>query len=618
MIAILPFNSKNHFMKTAFTFLFLLQAITAIYGQPGTLDKSFNDSGKVHIPNYITCFAMALQTDKKILVAGGIGDDAMYAIARFTDGGFIDSSFGTNGKTELNNINGTATAISILPDNKIITTGGVVDSKVITVKLKEDGAPDSLFGINGISIIDMGGFIVKYALAVQTDGKIVIAGAISYNLELGFNMLLLRLNANGSLDKGFGSNGYIIDKKGYELTAVKIQADGKIVTAGHQWRIGAGFRDQFVVTRYNIDGSFDDGFGADGHAYTDVTDGNDVPYSLAILDDNKIVVAGEVNYGFSEHIPSYMAAVQYNTDGSLDNSFGENGIAKIIFDDTSSQASGLQVQADGKLILTGRAYNLLPDGTTASGFALCRLKANGTIDSSFANNGREVTSFGGKYAAANASVLQPDGKIVLGGDGYPTDTTYELLLARYNSSSGMPIAKKIQKLLKWWRNRNNSITLSWQNTEFNSRGYYVVQHAAAYNTIQNTGTWVNIGRVGSAGITQTFTDNNPLPGTNYYRVQQVESSGNIETTNVVAVTINKASAISVSPNPVQDVLFIKGLDASTSYSLQVSNRQGNIVAKATVKQTSSYKLNVEKLPKGIYYLELVSGINTTDLKFVKE
>lgn len=605
-------------MKTAFTFLFLLQAMSAIYSQPGTLDKSFNDSGKVHIPNYITCFAMALQTDKKILVAGGIGDDAMYAIARFTDGGFIDSSFGTNGKTELNNINGTATAISILPDNKIITTGGVVDSKVITVKLKEDGAPDSLFGINGISIIDMGGFIVKYALAVQDDGKIVIAGAISYNLELGFNMLLLRLNANGSLDKGFGSNGYIIDKKGYELTAVKIQADGKIVTAGHQWRIGAGFRDQFVITRYNIDGSFDDGFGADGHAYTDVTDGNDVPYSLAILDDNKIVVAGEVNYGFSGHIPSYMAAVQYNTDGSLDNSFGENGIAKIIFNDTSSQASNLQVQADGKLILTGRAYNSLQDGTTASGFALCRLKANGTIDSSFANNGREVTSFGGKYAAANASVLQPDGKIVLGGDGYPTDTAYELLLARYNSSGGTPIAKKIQKILKWWRNHNNSITLNWQSTELNSRGHSVVQRAAAYNTIQNTGAWVNIGRVGSAGITQSFTDINPLPGTNYYRVQQVNPSGNIETTNVVAVTINESLAISISPNPAQDVLYLKGLDASATYSLQVSNRQGNILVKAMVKQSSLYKLNVELLPKGVYYLKLVSGIHTTDLKFVKE
>lgn len=603
-------------MKTRFTFLFLLQAITAIYGQPGTLDKSFNDSGKVHIPNYITCFAMANQTGNKILAAGGIGDDAMYAIARFTDGGFIDSSFGTNGKTELNNINGTATAISILPDNKIITTGGVVDSKVITVKLKEDGAPDSLFGINGISIIDMGGFIVKYALVVQDDGKIVIAGAISNNLELGFDMLLLRLNADGSLDGGFGNKGYIINKKAFGIYAtVAIQADQKIVTACSYWQPGGGY-DQFVISRYNTNGTLDETFGENGNAFTDISDADDKPYALKILNDGKIVAAGEANTVLT--VPSYMVAVKYNTDGSLDNSFGENGIAKIIFNDTSSQASGLQVQADGKLILTGRAYNLLQDGTTASGFALCRLKANGTIDSSFANNGREVTSFGGKYAAANASVLQPDGKIVLSGDGYPTDTTYELLLARYNSSGGTPIAKKIQKILKWWRNHNNSITLNWQSTEFNSRGHYVVQRAAAYNTIQNTDAWVNIGRVGSTGITQSFTDNNPLPGTNYYRVQQVNPSGNIETTNVVAVTINQASAIYVSPNPVRDMLYIKGLDASASYNLQVSNRQGNIVAQAKVKQSSLYKLNVERLPKGVYYLKMVSGINTTDLKFVKE
>lgn len=79
---------------------------------------------------------MANQTGNKILVAGGIGDNAMYAIARFTNGGLIDSSFGTNGKTELNNINGTATAVSVLPDGKIITTGDVFDSKITTVKFK--------------------------------------------------------------------------------------------------------------------------------------------------------------------------------------------------------------------------------------------------------------------------------------------------------------------------------------------------------------------------------------------------------------------------------------------------------------------------------------------------
>ncbi len=600
-----------------FTLLTVL-SLTAIYSfaQPGSLDLTFNDSGKVHIPNYITCFAMANQTGNKILVAGGIGDNAMYAIARFTDGGLIDSSFGTNGKTELNNINGTATTVSVLPDGKIITTGGVFDSKITTVKFKEEGAPDSSFDVNGISIIDLGGFAGAYALAVQTDGKIVIAGAISYNLELGFDMLLLRLNADGSLDEGFGNNGYIINKKAFGIYAtVAIQADQKIVTACSYWQPSGGY-DQFVISRYNTNGTLDETFGENGNAFTDISDADDKPYALKILNDGKIVAAGEANTVLT--VPSYMVAVKYNTDGSLDNSFGENGIAKIIFNDTSSQASGLQVQADGKLILTGRAYNLLQDGTTASGFALCRLKANGTIDSSFANNGREVTSFGGKYAAANASILQPDGKIVLSGDGYPTDTTYELLLARYNSSGGTPIAKKIQKLLKWWRNHNNSITLNWQSTELNSRGHYVVQRAAAYNTIQNTGTWVNIGWVGSAGITQSFTDNNPLPGTNYYRVQQVESSGNIETTNVVAVTINQASAIYVSPNPVQDILYLKGLDASASYSLQVSNRQGNIVAKATIKQASLYKLNVEHLPKGVYYLELVSGIHTTDLKFVKE
>ncbi|SFQ23172.1 T9SS type A sorting domain-containing protein, partial [Parafilimonas terrae] len=241
-------------------------------------------------------------------------------------------------------------------------------------------------------------------------------------------------------------------------------------------------------------------------------------------------------------------------------------------------------------------------------------------------NGVVTTAIPNYYAYANSISLQPDGKIVAAGNALPPDSEqqpyYNLALARYNNN-GTPIAKKIQKLLKWWRNRNNSITLNWQNTATGSTGgYYRVQRAAAYNTVQTTGTWVNIGRVSStAGTnskTQSFTDNNPLPGTNYYRVQQVNPSGNIETTNIVAVTINEETTISVSPNPVQDMLYIKGLDASASYSLQVSNRQGNIVARATIKNVSSYKLNAEHLPKGVYYLKLVSGSNTTNLKFVKE
>lgn len=616
-----------------FTLLTLL-SLTATYSfaQPGSLDLTFNDSGKVLNYGFGVVRATAIQPDGKILVGGEIFTTELHAftIVRYLPDGTVDESFGDNGKVQTAIAGGGVGIynLSVLKNGKILAAGyGLVFFQFpiyqspILAQYLPDGSPDPSFGDNGVVTINTRsiGTVTTRGMAVMEDGRIVQAGSNSQQ-----NTTVLRYMPDGSLDNTFGVNGisnlYLsgIDN----INCLVLQPDGKIIIGG-SYDINSSSAN-FLIARFKTDGTLDSSFGYNGKRIIDYNSSTDVIYSLALQPDGKILAAGSVApAGIGT---SAMCVVRFNPDGFYDSSFGNNGIALATIDNYYTSAAGIVLQSDGKITACGRAVTASDDVPGKLLFLVGQFKADGSLNTTFGDGGKTLTDFG-LYQRANALSLQADGKIVVAGNGIPGDDSepyYNLALARYNNNGGAPIAKKIQKILKWWRNRNNSITLNWQNTiTSGTGGYYRVQRATAYNTVQNTGMWVNIGRVASSNAgtnsqTQSFTDNNSLPGTTYYRVQQVSASGNVETTNVIVVTINEASAISISPNPVQDMLYIKGLDASASYSLQVSNRQGNIVAKATVKQTSLYKLNVEQLPKGVYYLRLVSGNNTRDLKFVKE
>ncbi|SFQ30723.1 T9SS type A sorting domain-containing protein [Parafilimonas terrae] len=622
-------------------FLLIVAALiveNTIKAQPGTLDNTFNDSGKVLNYGFGIVRATAIQSDGKILIAGEttLTDDTMdaFAIARYLPDGKIDESFGEKGilkspwpdppGEDFISLSGIYNLV-LLKSGKILAGGYGGGLKLgypspILAQYLPDGSPDLSFGKNGLVGVNfsVGHGVTARGMGVMEDGRIVQAGS-----DQSQNTTVLRYMPDGSLDNTFGVNGISnVYLSGVDnINCLVLQPDGKIIVGGSYFT-DRNSSANFLIARFKTDGTLDSSFGYNGKRIIDYNNSTDVLYSLALQPDGKILASGRV--APAGITTSSMCVVRFNPNGFYDSSFGNNGIALANFDAYNSGSNDVALQQDGKITACGFARPL-PEDDARQMFSVAQFNKDGNLNTAFGDGGKTLTDFGYYQYAASLS-LQTDGKIVVAGnmlipEGGP-QPYYNLALARYNNGS-TPIAKKIQKILKWWRNRNNSITLNWQNTELNGRDHYVVQRATAYNTIQTTGTWVNIGRVvssttGTNSKTQSFTDNNPLPGTNYYRVQQVNPSGNIETTNVVAVTINEASAISVSPNPVQGMLYIKGLDASASYSLQVSNRQGNIVAKATVKQTSSYKLNVENLPEGVYYLELVSGINTTDLKFVKE
>jgi uncharacterized delta-60 repeat protein len=210
---------------------------------------------------------------------------------------------------------------------------------------------------------------------------------------------------------------------------VAIQPNGKIVTAGE---FSGGVSSDFALARYNTDGSLDSSFGTNGKVITDFGAGSDdYAYAVAIQPSGKIVVAGVSNVSGSDDF----ALARYNADGSLDGSFGTAGKVITGFGGFRDQAFAVAIQPNGKIVAAGKS-----NVASNSDFALARYNADGTLDSSFGTGGQVRTGSGISTAAggAGAVAIQSDGKIAAAGFGFfLVSGSYDLALARYNADGSL-------------------------------------------------------------------------------------------------------------------------------------------------------------------------------------
>ena len=296
------------------------------------------------------------------------------------------------------------------------------------------GALDPTFGNGGIVLTDFGqtgdyGFAVK----VQPDGKVVVAGQSgTYPL---FHAALARYSTDGSLDPTFGTKGRVtavLDPDGDQLTALALQPDGKIVAAGSL--IHDNWTTAFVVARFNADGSLDAEFGIGGSAVTLFGDPATEGRGLVLQPDGKIVVVGSSGAGAYSELNDF-AVARYNADGSPDQGFGNGGQLKTHFPgvtNTGSNAISAVLQADGKLVVAGAYKN---EGTHRQ-IALARYNPDGSLDGAFGLAGKVTTSAGQGDAAANAIVLQLDGRLVVAGYSYSTHGR-DFTLVRYRPQGAL-------------------------------------------------------------------------------------------------------------------------------------------------------------------------------------
>ncbi|MCP3882225.1 MAG: hypothetical protein GY701_28110, partial [Sulfitobacter sp.] len=260
-------------------------------------------------------------------------------------------------------------------------------------------------------------------VTVQADGKILVAG-YSHN-GASYDFALTRYNADGTLDTSFGGGDGILTTaiasgNDYAQT-VAVQSDGNILVAGYSWN---GTDYQFAVTRYDTHGTIDTSFGVNGVVTKDLSTDDDKAFGLAIQSDGKILVTGD------EGDHNEFAVVRYNTDGSLDASFGSGGVARVLIPDGSPRGYGVVVQTDGKILLSGRAGS----GGYAE-FALVRLNTDGSIDTGFGGgDGIVSTSIGGGHDMGYGLAVHTDGTIVVA--GY-LNATNDFAAVRYNSDGSL-------------------------------------------------------------------------------------------------------------------------------------------------------------------------------------
>ena len=300
-----------------------------------------------------------------------------------------------------------------------------------------DGDLDPTFGTDGKVLTDFDHSTdIANAVAVQADGKLVVVGTTYQNNDFSDeDFAVARYNPDGTLDKTFGIGGKVqTDFPGLAAVAssVVVQPDGKIVVAGGAFPLFT-FLGDFKVVRYNSNGSLDTSFGNGGIVTTSFPEGS-YAFDLALQADGKVIAAGTVFVDFNPGDSSNtdFALARYNPDGTPDATFGDGGQVSTDFLGMEDDAFSILIQPDGKIVAVGSAN----DPATFYDFAAVRYLSNGTLDTTFGVAGKVHTDFGDQnFDRARSAALQPDGEIVAAGFAISQNGGVQnFAVARYTSN----------------------------------------------------------------------------------------------------------------------------------------------------------------------------------------
>lgn len=398
----------------------------------GALDRSFSGDGRQTLDFGAgdRIEDLAIQADGKILAAGDrvryiggetVGDPHDIALARYRSDGRLDRRFGRRGRvrTSSGDLSGGAVAVQ---DNGRIVVASDIGPDFVLMRFLRGGAIDRDFGRRGKVRTDFGEDETALDVAIQDDGRIVVAG----QSDGGF--ALARYLPDGSRDRSFSGDGRLTTafvQGAADAAGVAVQSDGKLVAVGNADPPSADDDSDFALARYLPNGSLDPSFSGDGRQTTDFGGVYDFAEAVTIAGD-RIVVAGQrVGNGRDFALASY-----HKADGSLDDGFSDDGRQVTEFGETGSDgARDVAVQDDGKVVAVGYTD---PRGEPGR-LALARYRAGGSLDPSFAGDGRQTTGFGGGRGPAGfgeAVALDAAGRIVAAG-GRGRYGEGDFALARY-------------------------------------------------------------------------------------------------------------------------------------------------------------------------------------------
>jgi uncharacterized delta-60 repeat protein len=295
-----------------------------------------------------------------------------------------------------------------------------------------DGDLDRSYGTDGISIIRVDGrtaYSVGKPILLE-NGKMLLGGVSNFlPMQNVGSSIILRVNADGTLDHTFGDDGKIINSTLVNLCGLTRLSDGKIVVAG-SYQIGGERR--FAATRYNADGTLDTSFGTNGYA----VGASGTARALSVQPDGKIIVAGYAVFDAAAS-DDFMLA-RFNADGSVDTTFGTHGMVRTDFFGGIDRVSSVVVQPDGRIVAAGFATAdvKISSAPRREDFALAGYDSNGNLDTSFGTGGFSTAQFGIRNLAQIQNLIaQPDGKMVVVGSH--TSNGDGMAMARFNRDGNL-------------------------------------------------------------------------------------------------------------------------------------------------------------------------------------
>ncbi len=644
------------------------------YNHDGSPDSSFGVNGKAiadlqpGLADLIDINSIALKPDGKILAAGSLyfyidqtNNGYTLEVMQFKSNGSPDSSFHENGKLsfdigiDIEEVN----FVTSEKDGSIILCGRsnmrgpnfiYRDWDFVVCRLYSNGIPDEKFGERGVLIgyCPSNSTVFTNAI-VQPDGKLLVAGELSNEMDTSF--LMIRIFTNGLRDLTFGRKGFVIshtlsDRIGHRPYTLALATNGKILVTGIGHRYpGRIYRyNEFNIIRYLPDGKLDFDFGLGGYqnrliglswhifntsilndgnmviaAYTDTIWGRDFSVvkvdpggtiksitllgnldyinTIAVQPDNKILVAGKRNVSGSG---TDFSITRLNADGSLDLSFGIGGKLITSFNGNDDAITSLFIQPDGKIIAAGYSRNPVSD---KSDFAIIRYNANGSLDAGFDQDGKQLVDFYGGMASVNSITLEPDGKIILGGtSGNITGTV---------------------------KNHHDFKLSAFAIARLQDNGFVDKSFGKNGRVLTNTGPGPDIlsmvlisgNKLYAAGINTDRFDFGSSQGIiSVYHLSGIDMRES-NTTEVVKVTgeINKQLFIRAFPNPSTNY-FMVTIRSSSSHrpvSFRVIDAVGRIMEERTgISADQTFQIGSSYQP-GIYFIRVIYDGQPEQLKLVK-
>ena len=484
--------------------IFFLTSINLIMAQQGTLDSTFSGDGKLFLApsaSHDNAYGVVVQADSNIVIGG----------------------------------------VSI--------TQSATSFDICAVRVHPDGSIDSTFGTNGYTIYDhAGGFDVAYDIDLQTDGKIIMTGAVSITAA-NTDMLVVRLNTDGSFDSTFAGNGKLIipinTSEDYAREAA-IQPDGKILIGGYTKTPGFTYNNA-VMVRINTDGTLDTTFGTGGIALPNFSTQSETIDAITLTPTGDIRAVG---YSWANNTAQGIA-MGFFANGSVDSTFGTNGMRNMT---GMSYARGI-VQRNNKYYVCG-------NGSVAG--IITAMTEGGVNISTFGSGGNVVVNLFNSVAY-NEITTQQDGKIIAGGGTSIAMFQSDFLITRIDTAGVLDATFGV--------NGNVHLDLGIQTSE----SLYGL--AIQYD-----------GKILGAG-TSIVTTNNDMA--------IVRLNASSTATAVAEIGVDNNSAI-VYPNPATNFFTIAFEQNAGVKNISLINSFGQVVFQKQNQKENTLQIDASSFPKGIY------------------